>query len=436
MRSFPEASRSRAAAGPQVGVQRGFQAGDRQQVGPGGTGQDVGDPRADGAADPRVPPAVVTGFTLDKPRHAPGPKAIRVLADVRRRDHPAGFLAGDRAYNNTAPDDFQLPARALGYRLIFDYRQDQLGIQAGTAGAQLIEGTWYCPALPHPLVTATSDLHDEAIDQETWTRRIAARIPFQLVPKQHPDHEGHQRMSCPAASDASSARSKPPASAATPACPWPAPSRLPPDRPRSAPSSRSPSHRRPEPSTTRSFPMAARTGNASTSVRNSVEGFNGFAKDPLHEAIEQPGTRRIRGTAAHDPAGLPTRPRQPPQDRPLAVHHPARRAPTPPTPHPLPTDQTDRQLEPHRPPHLSVRETSHRQESHTADSPSAPTAPGQPNARPHRRITSQPRQHTNTVLDRDHDQDPFRHCSAAPNVGAPLCARGDLNPHALKDTGT
>lgn len=44
--------------------------------------------------------------------------------------------------------------------------------------------------------------------------------------------------------------------------------------------------------------MAARTGNASTSVRNSVEGFNGFAKDPLHEAIEQPGTRRIRGTAA------------------------------------------------------------------------------------------------------------------------------------------
>lgn len=33
-------------------------------------------------------------------------------------------------------------------------------------------------------------------------------------------------------------------------------------------------------------------------LRNSVEGFNGFAKDPLHEAIEQPGTRRIRGIAA------------------------------------------------------------------------------------------------------------------------------------------
>lgn len=44
MRSFPDdASPSGASAGPQVGVQRGFQAGDRQQVGPGGAGQDVGD---------------------------------------------------------------------------------------------------------------------------------------------------------------------------------------------------------------------------------------------------------------------------------------------------------------------------------------------------------------------------------------------------------
>ncbi|MGW0711443.1 hypothetical protein ACWD4G_36755 [Streptomyces sp. NPDC002643] len=41
-----------------------------------------------------------------------------------------------------------LAARALGYRLVFDYRRDQLSIQAGTAGAQLTEGTWYCPRPP------------------------------------------------------------------------------------------------------------------------------------------------------------------------------------------------------------------------------------------------------------------------------------------------
>jgi len=36
-----------------------------------------------------------------------------------------------------------------------DYRIDQLGIQANTGGAILVEGTWYCPALPEPLITAT-----------------------------------------------------------------------------------------------------------------------------------------------------------------------------------------------------------------------------------------------------------------------------------------
>ncbi|MFJ5614666.1 hypothetical protein ACIQCJ_35470 [Streptomyces sp. NPDC093221] len=33
-------------------------------------------------------------------------------------------------------------------------------------------------------------------------------------------------------------------------------------------------------------------------LRNSVEGYNGFAKSPLAEAIEASGTRRIRGIAA------------------------------------------------------------------------------------------------------------------------------------------
>ncbi|QLE75260.1 hypothetical protein FGW37_29960 [Streptomyces rectiverticillatus] len=258
-----------------------------------------GTPRPDGTADPRVPPAVVTGFTLDRPGHAPGPNAIRVLADVRRRGHPAGFLAGDRAYNNTAPDDFQLPARALGYRLVFDYRQDQLGLQAGTAGAQLIEGTWYCPALPKALVTATSDLHSEAIDQETWIRRIAARLPFQLVPKQHPEHEGHQRMSCPAAAGrvqcllkASSLGRDPRLPLADPK-PSPAgPAKICAQQSITIPPEAGAQHHQALPYGSPDWQRVY------FRLRNSVEGFNGFAKDPLHEAIEQAGTRRIRGIAA------------------------------------------------------------------------------------------------------------------------------------------
>ena len=34
------------------------------------------------------------------------------------------------------------------------------------------------------------------------------------------------------------------------------------------------------------------------SYRNTIEGLNGFAKDPAHEAIGAPGRRRVRGIAA------------------------------------------------------------------------------------------------------------------------------------------
>jgi hypothetical protein len=45
-------------------------------------------------------------------------------------------------------------------------------------------------------------------------------------------------------------------------------------------------------------------------LRNSVEGINGYAKDPLHERLEDAGTRRIRDVAALDPQGLRNRARK------------------------------------------------------------------------------------------------------------------------------
>lgn len=290
-------------------------------------------PHHDGTTDPRVPPAVVTGFTLDKPGHAPGPNAVRVLADVHRCGHPTGFLAGDRAYDNTTPDDFQLPARALGNRLVFDYRQDQLGLQAGTAGAQLIEGTRYCPALPSALVTATSDLHKEVIDQETWVRRIAARVPFRLVPKQHPDHEGHQRMPCPAAAGRVQCPLKASSLGRDPRLPLahPDPSPTGPAKICTQQSITIP----PEAQHHQALPYGSPDWQrVYFRLRNSVEGFNGFAKDPLQEAIEQPGTRRIGGIAAQTllPAFQLAHANRRKIDRWLATippdGHPSRRRPT------------------------------------------------------------------------------------------------------------
>ena len=33
-------------------------------------------------------------------------------------------------------------------------------------------------------------------------------------------------------------------------------------------------------------------------MRNTIEGLNGYAKDPAHQALAQPARRRVRGIAA------------------------------------------------------------------------------------------------------------------------------------------
>ena len=41
----------------------------------------------------------------------------------------------------------------------------------------MTEGSWYCPALPEPLITATAGLRAKTIDRDTYTAQIAARSP-------------------------------------------------------------------------------------------------------------------------------------------------------------------------------------------------------------------------------------------------------------------
>ncbi len=91
-----------------------------------------------------------------------------------------------------------MPARALGYSPVMDYRADQLGIQASSGGALLVEGTWYCPALPDPLIGATAGLRAKTISGEPCQQQITARGPYQLHRKDGPDADGYERRSCPA----------------------------------------------------------------------------------------------------------------------------------------------------------------------------------------------------------------------------------------------
>jgi hypothetical protein len=254
------------------------------------------------ARPPGAPPAfpnLAIGLAMARPGEDPGGTGARVLASAAARGHKTGWLGYDRAYTQALPGRFHLPARALGYSPVMDYRDDQLGIQASTGGALLVEGTWYCPALPGPLLTATTGLRDHAITRELYDQQITARACYQLKRKDRPDADGYQRLSCPATGH-------------HPAliCPLRPASLTPRD---GRPKVLQPPHEPPrlcrQTAITiapdvgaryrQDLPYASPAWHARyATLRNTTEGLNGYVKDPAHQALAAPARRRVRGIAA------------------------------------------------------------------------------------------------------------------------------------------
>jgi hypothetical protein len=253
--------------------------------------------RPPGAAPACPNPAI--GLVLARPGEDPGGTGARVLASVAARGHKTGHLGYDRAYTQALPERFHLPARALGYRPVMDYRADQLGIQAHSQGALLVEGSWYCPALPEPLITTTARLRDHDIDRPAYDTQIAGRAPYQLKRKDGPDADGYQRLSCPALGGHPGLM-----------CPLRQASLSPRD---GRPKVLQPPEEPPKICTQTAITIAPGTGARYrqdlpygtpawqaryATLRNTIEGLNGYAKDPAHQALAQPGRRRVRGIAA------------------------------------------------------------------------------------------------------------------------------------------
>jgi hypothetical protein len=254
------------------------------------------------ARPPAAPPAtpnLAIGLALTRPGEDPGGTGARVLASVTARGHKAGWLGYDRAYTQALPGRFHLPARALGYHPVMDYRDDQLGIQANTQGALLVEGTWYCPALPGPLITATTRLRGHAITRDLYDQQVTARAAYQLKHKDGPDADGYQRLTCPALGRHPGL-----------ACPLRQPSLSPRD---GRPKVLQPPEEPPRTCRQAAITIAPDTGaryrqdlpygspawrQHYATLRNTIEGLNGYAKDPAHQALAQPARRRVRGIAA------------------------------------------------------------------------------------------------------------------------------------------
>jgi hypothetical protein len=260
-----------------------------------------------GAATPEEDdlfPNLILGMTvLDQPGRSPGGHGAQVLAGLAARGYPPGFLAADRAFSSAKPDEFQLRALALGYRPIYDYKKDQLGVQAEADGFLQIEGAWYCPAIPEALREATRDHDNGVIDDATYRQRLVERWKYAAKPKERSDVEGHVRLQCPAAGSWPMARCdlKPasmtrdtlgrlhiPVAADLAAAP---------------PKSCTQQSVTVPPSAGAKFHQelmfkSAEWEFAYNSLRNTNEGMNGYIKDSAHEALDDPGRRRIHGVAA------------------------------------------------------------------------------------------------------------------------------------------
>ena len=156
------------------------------------------------ARPPGAPPAhpdLAIGLALARPGEDPGGTGARVLASAAARGHKPGWLGYDRAYTAALPGRFQLPARALGYRPVMDYRTGQLGIQANTGGAILVEGKLvlprparaadhrhHRPARPrhHRRPVRPADHRPRLLPAQTQRRPRRPRLPAAVLPRCHP----------------------------------------------------------------------------------------------------------------------------------------------------------------------------------------------------------------------------------------------------------
>ena len=251
--------------------------------------------RAPGA--PLTHPNLVLAASLTRPGEDPGASAVRLLNSVRSRGYRASFLGADRGYTQVRPERFHLPARALGYRVVMDYKGSELGRQANSDGAVMVDGGFYCPAMPEDLVAASADWRSGVIDAATHDARIAARTSWRLPRKETPDHDGYERFSCPALGNHLCCPLRPGSAARVFGA---VPVLNPPPRPDKI-------------CTQSSITIAPDVGaryrqdlafespqwtRTYATYRNTIEGLNGYVKDAAHESLQSPGRRRVRGIAA------------------------------------------------------------------------------------------------------------------------------------------
>lgn len=162
-------------------------------------------------------PLLTHGVNFHVPAVAPAKSAVEAfhLMALLEPDRPRTQVAPDMLYlPGAAIDTFQRPMHDLGYSFVMDYPSNASGIQGGYGGALLVDGHFYCPAMPKALIDAIAEWRQGIIDLETLKARINQRNIYRLREKDKPTGEprtdpfsgqpveGSTKYRCPAAGPA------------------------------------------------------------------------------------------------------------------------------------------------------------------------------------------------------------------------------------------
>ncbi|MGD8150818.1 hypothetical protein [Ornithinimicrobium sp. Y1694] len=262
-------------------------------------------------------PGLALAVTVDRPGVDPAGATRRMMSVLAERDHTPGYLAGDGLYTNLKPEDFQLPARSLGWELVLPYGKTQTGKQAAHhTGTVLVDGAWLCPAVTDDLADATTRFRAKEITLEQYRAAITKRNDYRMRLHAQDQPGGKLRLRCPAAGDSPTAkcvlkpRSEEPRLVMTTE-----------DgqkfdgRPRIVPGKNIDRHHPPRVCAAETITIEAEAGakffqtmsmsygspehtRTYNALRQSQEGYHGFAKDDAKEALGAPGRRRVPGRAA------------------------------------------------------------------------------------------------------------------------------------------
>ena len=150
-------------------------------------------------------PKIAISATMSLPNVGVSEEAVELMRAALGTNLPPGLADADKQYwANARPERLHSPAKELGWTASTDYRVDRLGpsVNAGDAGSkggiEFIEDEKYCPGTPPALKSATLDLVNGTIDEETFQIRRGERRAFQVHSKERPDAKGRQPFSCPA----------------------------------------------------------------------------------------------------------------------------------------------------------------------------------------------------------------------------------------------